>query len=619
MTKISNLYALTSYLTADLVNNRIGINISSPTTLLDVNGTGRFTGALTGTSATFSGNLGLGATSSAYKLRILTDNTLDNGVYISGGTGNTNHAVYVENKAGTAEYFAVRGDGQIRLGANGVGNVLINTTTDAGYKLDVNGTGRFGSNSANGDLIINSNSTPLIIRGRTPYELSYLALSWDISPNAGLMIGNVLKFNTNATIGTNVGSTALTLATTGAATFSSSVTATSFGASGQISTSNGVDTDLLINVTAAGAATKYSSIQSSVSGRNLTLNPTNGGNVGIGTTNPTFSSGGGLNITNASAAVLRVNATGYTGLDVIQGSDGTGYLWNRDNNEIRFGTNNSERMRITSGGDVLVGTTATDTGRVQIKSSGGGTNYGHPLLLTDNSALGNALLISIRNGESRLMATYNAGATNCDMTFWNTQSNGNQFERLRLTADGYFKFSDNGSFTTNRYANVIENSIDDNVLVAYAKSTGFTSTVFVPYTIRAAGTSCLFMYGVANGTNTLKIFNNGNIQNTNNSYGAISDIKLKENITDATPKLADLLKVKVKNFNFIGSNDKQLGVIAQELEEVFPGLVEDLVDRDEQGNALTDTTKSVKYSVFVPMLIKAIQELSAKVTALENK
>ena len=42
-------------------------------------------------------------------------------------------------------------------------------------------------------------------------------------------------------------------------------------------------------------------------------------------------------------------------------------------------------------------------------------------------------------------------------------------------------------------------------------------------------------------------------------------------------------------------------------------------DTDELGNDLGTTTKSVKYSVFVPMLIKAVQELSAKVTALENK
>jgi len=122
------------------------------------------------------------------------------------------------------------------------------------------------------------------------------------------------------------------------------------------------------------------------------------------------------------------------------------------------------------------------------------------------------------------------------------------------------------------------------------------------------------------GTIKCRVLANGNLQNTNNSYGAISDIKLKENIVDATPKLADLMQVKVRNYNL--KNDpthKQLGVIAQELEQVFPMMIEESPDKDKDGNNLGTTTKSVKYSVFVPMLIKAIQELSAKVTALEAK
>ncbi|OGB26187.1 MAG: hypothetical protein A3I66_00610 [Burkholderiales bacterium RIFCSPLOWO2_02_FULL_57_36] len=72
---------------------------------------------------------------------------------------------------------------------------------------------------------------------------------------------------------------------------------------------------------------------------------------------------------------------------------------------------------------------------------------------------------------------------------------------------------------------------------------------------------------------------NGNVVNTNNSYGAISDIKLKENITDATPKLAKLLKVRIVNYNLkTDPTHKQIGVIAQELEEISPGLIEETPD-----------------------------------------
>ena len=118
------------------------------------------------------------------------------------------------------------------------------------------------------------------------------------------------------------------------------------------------------------------------------------------------------------------------------------------------------------------------------------------------------------------------------------------------------------------------------------------------------------------GTNRLFIFSNGNIQNVNNSYGAISDERLKENIVDATPKLDDLMKVKVRNFNLKGEETKQIGVVAQELEEVFPGMIDESKDPDSEDETLY---KGVKYSVFVPILIKAIQELKAEIEILKNK
>ena len=121
----------------------------------------------------------------------------------------------------------------------------------------------------------------------------------------------------------------------------------------------------------------------------------------------------------------------------------------------------------------------------------------------------------------------------------------------------------------------------------------------------------------ANGTNRAIIFGNGNVVNVNNSYGAISDAKLKENIVDASPKLDDLMQVKVRNYNLIGETTKQLGVVAQELETVFPAMVDESPDKDAEGKALSTTTKSVKYSVFVPMLIKAIQEQQALITQLQ--
>ena len=55
------------------------------------------------------------------------------------------------------------------------------------------------------------------------------------------------------------------------------------------------------------------------------------------------------------------------------------------------------------------------------------------------------------------------------------------------------------------------------------------------------------------------------------------------------------------------------------MEEVFPGLVEEEKQPDIQDGEKGEVYKSVKYSVLVPILVKAIQELEARVKELENK
>jgi hypothetical protein len=89
-------------------------------------------------------------------------------------------------------------------------------------------------------------------------------------------------------------------------------------------------------------------------------------NVGIGTASPTFAAGGGLNVVNGSFATMRARSGSTTGIDFAQSSDGNGYIYNRDNAPIIFGTNNSERMRINAGAPILClsggSTSATGTG-----------------------------------------------------------------------------------------------------------------------------------------------------------------------------------------------------------------------------------------------------------------
>ena len=111
----------------------------------------------------------------------------------------------------------------------------------------------------------------------------------------------------------------------------------------------------------------------------------------------------------------------------------------------------------------------------------------------------------------------------------------------------------------------------------------------------------------------------GNITNYSGFYGAISDSRLKENIVDCSPKLEDLLKVRVVNYNLKGGDTtKYIGVVAQELEEIFPELV-------AETNSV-ERFKSVNYSNLTILLIKAFQEqqvlinnLNTSLEELENE
>jgi Chaperone of endosialidase len=117
----------------------------------------------------------------------------------------------------------------------------------------------------------------------------------------------------------------------------------------------------------------------------------------------------------------------------------------------------------------------------------------------------------------------------------------------------------------------------------------------------------------------LIIYSNGNVQNANNSYGAISDRKLKTAIKDAGSQVDDIKAVRLRKYQ-LKSDGKgakvQLGVIAQELEETSPGLV----STDGDG------TKSVNYSILYLKAVGALQEalamiddLTARVSALEGR
>jgi len=279
----------------------------------------------------------------------------------------------------------------------------------------------------------------------------------------------------------------------------------------------------------------------------------------------------------------------------------------------------TERMRIDSSGNVGIG---TGSPAFKVDISGGGTTAKINTLDTHDggASLSTWMKVGRRagTGTNAYINTLHSGSDAVSALTFAFGTTGTGTEAARIDSSGNLLVGTTSASSSR--LNVIKGDATGPVIRAESTSGSFTGSLFEGYGNRTTTNGSYVLIDVLNGNNTgrFKVLDSGNAQNTNNSYGSISDIKLKENIVDATPKLEKLNQVRIVNFNLIGSEQKQLGVIAQELEQIFPGMVEDSPDRDAEGNDLGTTTKAVKYSVFVPMLVKAIQEQQAIIVSLQD-
>ena len=101
------------------------------------------------------------------------------------------------------------------------------------------------------------------------------------------------------------------------------------------------------------------------------------------------------------------------------------------------------------------------------------------------------------------------------------------------------------------------------------------------------------------------------------SYNTSSDYRLKENVTadwDATTRLKQLNPVR---FNFIADADTTVdGFLAHEVQSVVPEAITGTHNEvDDEGNPVY---QGIDQSKLVPLLVKTIQELEARIAALEN-
>jgi Chaperone of endosialidase len=101
-------------------------------------------------------------------------------------------------------------------------------------------------------------------------------------------------------------------------------------------------------------------------------------------------------------------------------------------------------------------------------------------------------------------------------------------------------------------------------------------------------------------------------------YNRASDIRLKTNITPVDIGLQEILQLNPITFNWKNDSNGPLhyGLVAQEVEKVIPDAV---IRSDVVTNDTPDGQLNLKYEELIPILVKSVQELNAKVESLENE
>ena len=161
----------------------------------------------------------------------------------------------------------------------------------------------------------------------------------------------------------------------------------------------------------------------------------------------------------------------------------------------------------------------------------------------------------------------------------------------------------------------------------------------------------LFISASDNSSGRFQVFADGDVRNHDNSYGSISDERIKQDIRDSNSQWDDIKAIKVRNFKKkddvrqYGDNAwEQIGVVAQELETVSPKLIkhnnpeasdilsdssfgtlyedgDDIPEGKEIGDVkeIKEQVKSVNYSIIYMKAIKALQEAQTRIETLETK
>ena len=356
------------------------------------------------------------------------------------------------------------------------------------------------------------------------------------------------------------------------------------------------------------------------------------GNVGLGVSSP-----------NKPLHIYSGSSDSEIRLQTNSGTEQNAYLTLRNsggaldlysvNSDITLNPGNSRAVTVKADGKVGVGTTSPDAllelSLNNTTAPGTGTlPSGIGLSFSSNNGGNAGIWFSGAFGAADQGYCGIAGARdsgfNTSLRFYTNDSTSSYpyTERARIDSSGrllvgtssalgnYHQF--NALSTASNYLAIVgvHNATNDDVRGIYS---------YAPNCTTADG----FLYLGAVGADVIKfaVRTDGDVQNVNNSYGAYSDVRLKENIVDAASQWDDIKNLQVRKYNFKENTGHathtQIGLIAQEVELVSPGLV-----GESQAEPLGDsaeTIKTINYSVLYMKAVKALQEAMERIETLEAK
>jgi hypothetical protein len=309
------------------------------------------------------------------------------------------------------------------------------------------------------------------------------------------------------------------------------------------------------------------------------------GNLLVGTTSSTYK----VDVTVSGNNGIRLqDGTNQIYLGWSGGEATTGTLTNAP---YSFFTNGSERARITSGGDLLVGTTTTPSSANAQIVAGGAANSGVQFASTNN---GGGLVLADGSGSGGLIFYSYTGAVGSE----------SYSERARIASGGDLLVGTTNTSATTGAGFKFAPGTNPRLSIVTGSSTADTS---------------ISLYSTGAGAYRFFVDPSGTIYATVTTISSISDERYKENIRDLDVGLDAVMALKPRKFDWKegkGADTKDArGFIAQEFEQVFPDLVDEWRDPAPEGE---EPYKSVRQDL-IPVLVKAIQELSAKNDALEAR